>query len=86
MLTPQQLAVSCLGPARVPSPLPLSSMSGDDLTDFTPDTARLLVHADFEAEQDIRPDGGRERPTEGHTEADRREVDRLLSEHLGERR
>jgi hypothetical protein len=30
--------------------------------------------------------GGRERPTEGHTEADRREVDRLLAEHLGERR
>ncbi len=30
--------------------------------------------------------GGRERPTEGHTEADRREVDRLLSERLGERR
>ncbi len=30
--------------------------------------------------------GIRERPTEGHTEADRREVDRLLSEHLGERR
>jgi hypothetical protein len=29
---------------------------------------------------------GRERPTERHTEADRREVDRLLSEHLGERR
>jgi hypothetical protein len=26
--------------------------------------------------------GGRERPTEGHTEADRREVDRLLSERL----
>ncbi len=30
--------------------------------------------------------GGRERPTEKHTEADRREVDRLLSEHLAERR
>ncbi|HEX9053160.1 MAG TPA: hypothetical protein VF841_21710 [Anaeromyxobacter sp.] len=30
--------------------------------------------------------GARERPTERHTEADRREVDRLLSEHLGERR
>ncbi len=30
--------------------------------------------------------GGRERPTEGHTEADRREIDRLLSERLGERR
>ncbi len=30
--------------------------------------------------------GGPERPTEGHTEADRREVDRLLSERLTERR
>ncbi len=30
--------------------------------------------------------GGRERPTEGHTDADRREVDRLLSERLSERR
>lgn len=28
----------------------------------------------------------RERPTEGHTEADRREVDRLLSERLAERK
>jgi hypothetical protein len=31
--------------------------------------------------RNARP-GGRERPTEGHTEADRREVDRLLSERL----
>ncbi len=30
--------------------------------------------------------GARERPTEGHTDADRREVDRLLSERLSERR
>jgi hypothetical protein len=30
--------------------------------------------------------GGRERPTEGHTEADRREVDRLLSERLAGQR
>jgi hypothetical protein len=28
----------------------------------------------------------RERPTEGHTEADRRALDRILSEHLPERR
>lgn len=28
----------------------------------------------------------RARPTEGHTEADRREVDRLVAERLGERR
>ncbi len=32
-----------------------------------------------------RPDA-RERPTEGHTEADRREVDRLLSDRLAGRR
>ncbi len=30
--------------------------------------------------------GERERPVERHTEADRRAVDRLLSERLGERR
>ncbi len=28
----------------------------------------------------------RDRPTEGHTEADRRAIDRILSERLGERR
>jgi hypothetical protein len=28
----------------------------------------------------------RERPTEGHTEADRRALDRILNEHLPERR
>lgn len=30
--------------------------------------------------------GARERPTEGHTEADRKALDRILSEHLADRR
>ncbi len=33
-----------------------------------------------------KPPAARERPTEGHTDADRRTIDRILSEHLPERR
>ncbi len=56
MLTREELVVRTLGAARFRSPLQLSSTIGDGLTDFTPDTARLLLRADFEAEHDIRPE------------------------------
>jgi 6-phosphofructokinase 1 len=56
MLTVDQLKVASLGPAEFRSPLRLSSTSGDDLSDFTPETARLLLHADFAAEAEIRPE------------------------------
>jgi len=56
MLTEDQLKVASLGPARIKSPLGLSTTSGDDLSDFTPDTGRLLLHADFVAEAEIRPE------------------------------
>ena len=56
MLTVDQLKVARLGPAEFRSPLLLSSTSGDDLSDFTPDTARLLLHADFADEAEIRPE------------------------------
>ncbi|HSW48863.1 MAG TPA: ATP-dependent 6-phosphofructokinase [Bryobacteraceae bacterium] len=53
MLTPQQLAVPNLGPRLVRSPLKLSTLPGDGLSDFTPNDARLLYRADFVAGEDI---------------------------------
>ncbi|MCC7173793.1 MAG: ATP-dependent 6-phosphofructokinase [Bryobacterales bacterium] len=55
MLTEDQLKVTTLGPARFDSPLRLSTTRGDGLSEFTPDTARLLLRADFAAEAEIRP-------------------------------
>ncbi len=59
--------------------------------DASPSVPAFLEGAWAELRGPARPQarGGpasRARPTEGHTEADRREVDRLLSERLGERR
>ncbi len=60
--------------------------------DASPSVSGFLEGAWAELRGPARPQartarpGGRERPTEGHTEADRRAVDRLLSERLGERR
>ncbi len=56
MLAAEQLQVSNLGPCEFRSPLDLSTRPGDDLGDFTPDTARLLCRADFAAGEDLRPD------------------------------
>ncbi len=60
--------------------------------DANPSVSAFAEGAWVELRGPVRPQargarpGGRERPTEAHTEADRREVDRLLSERLGERR
>jgi len=56
MLTEDQLRVSTLGERRFRSPLQLSTLPGDDIGDFTPDDARLLVRADFVSACDVRPD------------------------------
>ncbi len=53
MPTADQLKVANLGERRFPSPLALSATAGDDLTDFTPDEARLLVRADFSHGQEV---------------------------------
>jgi len=52
----EQLIVSTLGARQFKSPLSLSTSPGDDLSDFTPDTARLLYRADFVAPDDIHLD------------------------------
>ncbi len=56
MLTQDQLKVATLGPARIDSPLGLSTVKGDGLSNFTPDTARLLLQADFAVQTEIRPE------------------------------
>src|SRR5512144_616976 len=56
MLTEDQLRVPTLGERRFRSPLQLSTLPGDDIGDFTPDDARLLVRADFVSACDVRPD------------------------------
>jgi len=56
MPVPEQLSVSQLGALQFKSPLSLSTKSGDDLCDFTADTARLLYRADFVSPDDIRLD------------------------------
>ena len=56
MPAPEQLTVSSLGARQFKSPLSLSTKPGDDLCDFTPDTARLLYRADFVSPNDIRLD------------------------------
>lgn len=53
MPVPEQLSVSQLGARQFTSPLSLSTKSGDDLCDFTADTARLLYRADFVSPDDI---------------------------------
>ncbi len=55
-LTAEMLSVPTLGPVRYESPLRRKFQSGDGVYNFTPDTARLLLHADFAAEQEIRPE------------------------------
>ena len=42
MLRPEDLQVANLGPRRVASPLPMSTVAGDGVCDFTPDDARIL--------------------------------------------
>lgn len=56
MPAPEQFSVSQLGARQFKSPLSLSTKSGDDLCDFTPDTARLLYRANFVSPDDIRID------------------------------
>jgi 6-phosphofructokinase 1 len=56
MLAAEQLQVSNLGARRFRSPLELSARPGDELGDFTPDTARLLYRADFAAVEELRPE------------------------------
>lgn len=56
MPAPEQLTVSSLGARQFKSPLSLSTKPGDDLCDFTPDTARLLYRADFVSPNDVRLD------------------------------
>ncbi len=55
MPTADQLKVTCLGECRYASPLALSSVRGDGISDFTPDGARLLYRADFSGDES--PDG-----------------------------
>jgi 6-phosphofructokinase 1 len=47
MLTPEDLEVSRLGPAEVPSPLKLSTVHGDGIVNFVPDQA----HCRYQVEQ-----------------------------------
>jgi 6-phosphofructokinase 1 len=54
MVTQAQLTISTLGERRVPSPLGLSTVPGDEIADYVPDRARVLVHA--EALEDETPD------------------------------
>jgi 6-phosphofructokinase 1 len=56
MLTPNELAVRCLGPRTVDSPLTLSTVRGDGIGDFVPDDARMLFRPDFSPRDPIRAD------------------------------
>jgi len=46
MLTPAALKITTLGERSVASPLGLSTTPGDELSDYVPDGARVLVHAE----------------------------------------
>ena len=50
MLTQQDLDVPSLGPANVPSPLELSTISGDGLGDFVVDSSRVRYQWDTSPE------------------------------------
>lgn len=47
MPTPEQLAIKTLGPATRPSPLKLSTVAHDNVADFVPDDARVLLNAEL---------------------------------------
>ena len=47
MSTPDPHAIKTLGPAEVPSPLKLSQTDNDQIADFVPDDARVLMNAEF---------------------------------------
>ncbi len=55
-LTPDDFTVPTLGPARIPSPLGLSTVHGDGLGDFVPDNARVLYHIETMPGQPLRTD------------------------------
>ena len=42
MPRPEELRIENLGPCRIASPLPMSTVPGDGIGDFTPDDARIL--------------------------------------------
>ena len=47
MLTPAELKVQCLGERTHASPLNLSTVAGDEIADYVPDRARVLVHGEL---------------------------------------
>ncbi len=55
-LAPQDFIVPTLGPATFPSPLGLSTVQGDGLGDFVPDSARVRYHIESDPERPPRPD------------------------------
>ena len=46
MLTPRALEIRSLGERTVPSPLGLSTRAGDEIADYVPDRARVLVQSE----------------------------------------
>lgn len=46
MLTPANLKVDTLGACKVPSPLNLSTIPGDEIADYVPDQARVLLNVE----------------------------------------
>ncbi len=47
-LSPEELAVECLGPCRNPSPLSLSTACDDGIANYVPDAATVLLDVDRE--------------------------------------
>lgn len=47
MLTPAELKVQCLGERTHASPLNLSTVAGDEIADYVPDRARVLVQGEL---------------------------------------
>ncbi len=53
MLKPEQLEVDSLGERTVPSPLELSTIPGDEIADYVPDQARVLLNVERNAGEEI---------------------------------
>src|SRR5690348_13030188 len=55
MISQEDLFVTSLGARNVPSPLGLSTVLGDEMADYVPDTARVLLGVDCIAGEPMAP-------------------------------
>jgi 6-phosphofructokinase 1 len=53
MPTPEELSIKTLGERTIPSPLKLSTLPDDEIADFVPDAARVLMNAETEVGKQI---------------------------------